>query len=333
MSADLPAPTWDAVRPVRRHHRWAIAGGITLLPGLVAVVLRVFPPSDDATALLASFIPYGLVVTAVALGCFLLAAAARRSPLALIAAALAVALLALQLSWRVPDFVADGRPTTTRPFTLMSLNLYDGEADPAEVWAYAQQADVVILVEAKPGVLRALAELGLRERFAYALGDADTAVSDTAVFSRFPLTRSTLIRLSFQQWRTDVTVPEIGELTLFAVHPCNPYCGRQRWYDEHITLNQRVADAGDGPIVMAGDFNAIDDHGPMQQLRRQGMRSATDVAGAGWLPTWPANKVIPPMIPIDHVMISPQLTATSVRAFSVAGTDHRGLLTTLAGTS
>ncbi len=309
-----------------------LLGGVTLLPGLVAVVLRTFPPTDDGAALLASFIPHGLVFTTVALVVFLLAVAARRSPLALIATATTVALLGLQVSWRVPDFVADGRAATTPTFTVMSLNLYDGEADPAEVWTHAQQADIVILVEAKPRVLGALDALGMRERFAYALGGADTAVSDTAVYSRYPLSSSTLIRLSFQQWRTEVAVPEVGELTLFAVHPCNPYCGRQRWYDEHIDLNERVAEEGERAVIMAGDFNAIDDHGPMQQLRRQGMRSATDVAGAGWLPTWPANQIIPPMIPIDHVMISSQLTATSVRAFTVAGTDHRGLMTTLAGT-
>ena len=131
MSADLPAPTWDAVRPVRRGHRWAIAGGVTLLPGLVAVVLRVVPPTDDATALVASFIPYGLLVTVVALGCFLLAAAARRSPArpdrgrtgGRAAGAPAVLAGARLRARRAPGH----HP----PFTLMSLNLYNGEADPA----------------------------------------------------------------------------------------------------------------------------------------------------------------------------------------------------------
>jgi endonuclease/exonuclease/phosphatase (EEP) superfamily protein YafD len=84
--------------------------------------------------------------------------------------------------------------------------------------------------------------------------------------------------------------------------------------------------------VLAGDFNAVSDHGPMQALRRAGLKSATDVAGAGWLPTYPANRPIPPLLPIDHVLINDDLTATSVTSLPVSGSDHRGLFVTLAGT-
>ena len=86
-------------------------------------------------------------------------------------------------------------------------------------------------------------------------------------------------------------------------------------------------------MIVAGDFNAVPDHGPMQQLRRMGLRSVTDIVGAGWLPTFPAGRrVIPPLLPIDHVLVNDRLTATSVTTFEVDGTDHRGILTTLAGT-
>ena len=83
---------------------------------------------------------------------------------------------------------------------------------------------------------------------------------------------------------------------------------------------------------MAGDFNAVPDHGPMQRLRRIGLRSVSDVIGAGWLPTFPSGRRIPPLLPIDHVLVNDRLTATSVTTFGVAGTDHRGILATLAGT-
>jgi endonuclease/exonuclease/phosphatase (EEP) superfamily protein YafD len=84
---------------------------------------------------------------------------------------------------------------------------------------------------------------------------------------------------------------------------------------------------------VAGDFNAVGDHGPMQALQRAGPKNATDVVGAGWLPTYPANRSFPPLLPIDHVMINKDLTATSVTSFTVAGSDHRGLLATLALTA
>jgi endonuclease/exonuclease/phosphatase (EEP) superfamily protein YafD len=98
-------------------------------------------------------------------------------------------------------------------------------------------------------------------------------------------------------------------------------------------VRKAVIDNIDHPLVVAGDFNAVDDHGPMQALRRAGLKSATDVAGAGWLPTYPANRLFPPLLPIDHIMINKDLTATSVTSFAVSGSDHRGLLATLAGAS
>jgi len=119
---------------------------------------------------------------------------------------------------------------------------------------------------------------------------------------------------------------------VLAVHPCNPFCGGSAWRTEHEVVRSAAAANRGQPLVVAGDFNAVDDHRPMRELRRDGLRSATDITGAGWLPTYPANGLIPPTIPIDHVLLSPELTATSVSTFGVAGTDHLGLLATIAGT-
>jgi endonuclease/exonuclease/phosphatase (EEP) superfamily protein YafD len=116
------------------------------------------------------------------------------------------------------------------------------------------------------------------------------------------------------------------------VHPCNPYCGGGRWRSDHQLINAIVASHQDEPLIVAGDFNAVPDHGPMQQLRRMGLRSADDLVGAGWMPTYPAGRRIPPLLPIDHVLVNKRLTATSVKTFAVARTDHLGLFATLAGT-
>ena len=191
----------------------------------------------------------------------------------------------------------------------------------------------MILVETTPSALTALKQFGWDNRFPYSLGEPKGGFSDTAVYSRFPLSRSTLIRgTTFQQWMTTVRVPDVGRIRLIAVHPCNPFCGEDRWGTEHEVLREAVIDNLDQPLVVAGDFNAVDDHGPMQTLRRAGLKSATDVAGAGWLPTYPANGPIPPLLPIDHVLINEDLTASSVSSFPVSGSDHRGLFATLAGT-
>jgi endonuclease/exonuclease/phosphatase (EEP) superfamily protein YafD len=327
--------TWDSQssRPRYQGVLFTIAA-FALLPATVATIMRIVPPTDDPSAQLAAFIPYGLIGYLVALGCLLVALirARRRLVVAVITVSVA-ALTSLHLAWLAPLFVKDHRLATTSDFVLMSLNLLHGSADPREVARYASQADIVILVEATPTALSGLKPFGWDERFPYSLGDPKDGSFNTAVYSSFPLSNGRLIGggTSFHQWVTTVRVPDVGSTRLMAVHPCNPYCGGNRWTSEHEILREAVIDNLDQPLVVAGDFNAVDDHGPMQALRRLGLTSATDVVGAGWLPTYPANAPVPPLLPIDHVMINKDLTATSVSSIAISGTDHRGLLATLAG--
>ena len=329
------AGSWDSRRPSPGGVATLVAAGVLFgLPGLVATWLRLVPPRDDATALLASFIPYGILGYTLSLCLFLIALIrARRRWALLIVTTVVAGLLALHASWLVPFFVADHRVATTKPFTLLSLNMYAGAADPQALLAQAQHADVVILVEATPEALNTLAVLGLGTRFPYAVGDPKQAVSNTAIYSRFPLSDTTLVQGTlFQQYVTTVAVPAIGPIRLIGAHICNPYCGNGRWAAEHAILRATVDANLNRPLVMAGDFNAVDDHGPLQFLRRQGLESATDIVGAGWLPTYPARRFLPPLLPIDHVMINNRLTATSIRTVKIPGTDHLGLIATIAGT-
>jgi endonuclease/exonuclease/phosphatase (EEP) superfamily protein YafD len=330
------ADTWDSqpVRPRFQQLLFTVAG-LALLPATAATLMRVLPPANKPTVHLAAFISYGLVGYLVALGCLLIALLLARRRLAPTVITLGVAALtACHVAWLAPLFVDDHRAAATPVLRLMSLNVFHGEANSGEVAERAAQADVVILIETTPAALTALKSFGWDERFPYSLGEPKDGFSDTAVYSRFPLSRSTLIPgTTFQHWVTTLRVPDVGHIRLVAAHPCNPYCSGDRWTAEHQMLRQTVIENLDHPLVVAGDLNAVNDHGPMQALQRAGLKSATDVAGAGWLPTYPANRSFPPLLPIDHVMINKDLTATSVTSFAVSGSDHRGLLATLAGAS
>ena len=333
-SSSSPAGSWPSMddRPPRFQAGLVTLGTLALVPAAVFAVLRVVPPTDDATALLASFISSGAVFALVGLGCLgvALLRARRRGALAVLTT-LAAVLLAGHVAVQAPLFVPDDRPATGPGFTLLSLNTYKGEADPDQVVAAAAAADVVVLVELTDDALTALDARGWRDRFPYAAGVYATTVSNTAVFSRFPLDDSVQFgRGSFDQWVTQVAVPDAGPVRLFGVHPCNPYCGGGRWTEEHTTLRRAVEAGPDLPTVLAGDFNAVDDHAPMLALHRAGLRSATDLLGAGWLPTYPANRAVPPLLAIDHVLVDDRLTVTALRRVPVTGTDHLGLLATVA---
>jgi endonuclease/exonuclease/phosphatase (EEP) superfamily protein YafD len=332
--SDAPSRPWDSIVPHRPGQGVLVAVALLLgSAGLVAALLRIFPPTDDLPALLASFIPYGLVADAVALACLVpaLLRARRRGPLAALGLAVAT-LAALQVVWLAPFFVPDNRPPSTRPFTVLSLNVRSTGADPDQIMARARGADIVVLLEVTPEAIGGLRRAGIDEQFVYAVGESATQ-NGSAIFSRFPLSDPTPVgNTSFQMWEVTALVPEVGPVHVIAAHPCNPFCGPGHWPDDHAVLRQAVSRDVDQPLVVAGDFNAVDDHGPIRALNATGVESATDVAGAGWLPTYPAGSWLPPLIPIDHVMISNRLTASSITRFRVEGTDHLGLLATLAGT-
>jgi endonuclease/exonuclease/phosphatase (EEP) superfamily protein YafD len=328
------AASWDSHLPHRPFQQLLFTiAGLALLPAIAATLMRLLPPADEPVVQLAAFIPYGLLGYLFALSCLLvtLVRAKRRLLPAVITTAVMV-LTAFHLVWLGPLFVKDHRAAATPEFQLMSLNMSRSESDTPVLAERAAQADLVILVETTPTALTALKSFGWDERFPYSVGAPNDGFADTAVYSRFPFSHSKLIRgTTFQQWLTTVQVPDVGRIRLIAVHPCNPFCDGERWTAEHQMLREAVIDNLGHPLVVAGDFNAVDDHGPMQALQRVGLKSATDVAGAGWLPTYPANRPIPPLLPIDHVLINKALTATSVTSFAVSGSDHRGLFVTLAG--
>jgi len=193
-------------------------------------------------------------------------------------------------------------------------------------------ADVVTFVEATPDWVTAL-PLSFREEFPYAVGAPLQSSAGSIIFARYPITASeALPASSFQQWAATVNTPQLGPLLVVAVHPCNPFCGPGLWTAEHTELRHWLSRQNALPTVVAGDFNAVDDHGPMRELYAAGWRSAADLVGAGYVRTYPANRRFPPLIGIDHVLVDDRLTATAFDTFDVPWTDHLGVRAVIAGT-
>lgn len=327
-------PAWDSTLDRRRPSPAVVAAVVLLVPSAAATVLRVFPPSDDTGAMLASFVPYGLLTYVLALLLLLLALARRRRRRPLVFLTLVVAALAgLHLSWLAPFFVPDHRPVVGPSFTVFAQNVHLGQADTTRLAAVASEADVVVLSETTREFLRRLQTPSWGASFPYAVGDLSGSPSDTTVFSRFPLEDAQVLAgSSGTQWVMTLEVPGRTPVRLVGAHPCNPYCGGGAFARDHAVLEQTVLADESEPLVVAGDLNAIDDHAPLLRLRADGMRSATDLVGAGWVPTYPSDRSFPPLLPIDHVLVDDQLTATSQRTVRMPGSDHLGLLATLAGT-
>lgn len=311
-------------------------------PALLATGLRVLQPGSERLAKLASFIPYGLVFWLPALILLALAAirawrrgASGRAALGALSLACAAG-LAATVAWQAPAFIPDGRPATTDPVTVVSLNVAQA-ADPAATARAVSGADVVVFAEAHRGWVDSLPER-FRAEFRYlapADGSGEEDDADTVVFSRHPIVSAEALPPSnFQQWSAVVRLPQLGPVRVVAVHPCNPYCRPGLWMQDAAQLRAWLAEhRGTMPMIVAGDFNAVDDHRTMRALYDDGFRSAADLVGAGFVRTWPANTGVPPMIGIDHVLVDDRLTASAFETFGVPGTDHLGVRAVIAGTT
>ena len=61
-------------------------------------------------------------------------------------------------------------------------------------------------------------------------------------------------------------------------------------------------------------------------LAETGLRDAAEAAGYGWIPTFPSQRWHPPLLSLDHVLISADLGASAVHTQAIEGQEHRALL-------
>jgi endonuclease/exonuclease/phosphatase (EEP) superfamily protein YafD len=307
---------------------------LAIFPALMAAFLRLVPPTDDASALTASFIPYGMLADLICLVCFGIALVRARHRLVLaLLTGLSGLLLILQVIWIAPQFAPNPRPVASRSFTLISQNMKLGQADIGQLRRQADRADIVVLIEVTAQAYPAV-RAAFGDRFGFTV--PSTAPSgdgtESVILSRYPLTDARRLPATSPQWSATAAVPGLGAINVLAAHPCNPLCGRGLWRTEHRALLARAEQLDNRPEVIAGDFNATDDHLPMRELAGHGFVSGAEIVGAGWIPTFPANSLVPPLIEIDHVLVDDRLTVTSLRRFEVDGTDHLGLIARIART-
>ena len=95
----------------------------------------------------------------------------------------------------------------------------------------------------------------------------------TTVFSRFPIIATTVLPagIAHQNWLVRIDVPGTSAVALAAVHPTRPFAGGTGWLTDQNMLHAAVVSAK--PDVVAGDFNAVDNHLPIRRLSADGFRS------------------------------------------------------------
>lgn len=320
----------DAIRGGRlRTARRVVASclGIgLLLVATAALVVRYTPIPTHGVLYLVIAAPYLMLAAPVAV--VVLAWGRRWTPSAA-AVVLTVALVLIQLPWFRGETPAPGSVAVR----TMTVNMLYGEADPdALTRAAAQNADILMVQELTPGAARRLTTAGIEQTFPYQALDPRPVSAGVGIYSRYPITTSDRIAgFQLAMVRANVRIPQVAQdVSALTVHLDAPWPRPISGWQGDIakfpgTLADIAAAAGDGTVLVGGDFNSTIDMLPFRQLLTNGYEDAAFQAGSGRNFTYPANKRYPPVLGIDHVLTR-NATATSTATMELPGTDHRALL-------
>jgi endonuclease/exonuclease/phosphatase (EEP) superfamily protein YafD len=186
--------------------------------------------------------------------------------------------------------------------------------------------DIVLLVEV--GVTRQGLFQPLEERYPYtAYSPGRESYDGALLFSRFPFAVETVRSSGARKQNSLVAKIKLGaeELTLLGVQtraPLRP--GRSATIHTQLQELAVLVSEQDGPIMLMGDLNTTP-WAPIFRdfLESSGMRDSR--SGFGLQLTWPTY--FPPLaIPIDHALVSPNISVGHFEVGPNIGSDHRPLL-------
>jgi endonuclease/exonuclease/phosphatase (EEP) superfamily protein YafD len=120
------------------------------------------------------------------------------------------------------------------------------------------------------------------------------------------------------------------QLRLYTVHTVAPLGkDRLRWRAQLRGVEEKIR-TEHRPLVVAGDFNATRYHPSFRRLLSHRLGDAHEQRGRGWATTWPRDQwPLPPLMRLDHVLVSPDIDVRSVREGLGRGSDHRPIIADL----
>ncbi len=234
-------------------------------------------------------------------------------------------------TWAIlPYWLPSARPATTGDrLTIVSLNLLVDNPHEDRVLAYLrhENADVVVLLEVSHAWADALVEL--EPLYPYRVVEPRRDPFGIAVLSKLPLTEPRVVEFAGGSPAiiTGLPVGKAGCL-LMAAHPLAPVSAD--WSARRdAQLEAMGAQAGEEPrpVIVAGDLNTTPwGYGFRQLMAPRGLRDSA--LGRGVQSTWHA-RYWAPRIPIDHIVVSPDIGVEARTVGPDVGSDHLPVEATL----
>ncbi|MGW3628972.1 endonuclease/exonuclease/phosphatase family protein [Streptomyces sp. NPDC005122] len=215
---------------------------------------------------------------------------------------------------------------------VLASNVQFGRGTPALIAAVRRERPAVVFVEeCEYACSRALHNAFQRADGPYPYRESvEGAGSEgSVILSRFPLTKAAGIRATMGMPGAVADV-DGHPVRLQLAHPKPPLPGQVGLWRHELGELRAYASADKAtPTLIAGDFNASQDHAAFRHLLDTGLRDASRLAGSPRTPSWPARTTPALGAQIDHVLVSEEFSATGAAFLPVAGSDHRALLVDL----
>jgi endonuclease/exonuclease/phosphatase (EEP) superfamily protein YafD len=245
-------------------------------------------------------------------------------------ALLAAVVLVINAARIVPLYLPADEPSSTgQRVRLLSANVHTGNrnATPFLELIQREDPDIILAMEVDSRWIRDLSVLKARYPYFHEHSRPDNF--GIALYSRIPLDTLDEIELADSEVPTLLTRLTIDgrSIAFIGTHPLPPisrdYAGlRNRQLAALGELATR--EAAKGPVVLAGDLNTTS-WSPIftDLLKESGLRDSRQ--GRGIQASWPTTSPLI-RIPIDHVLVSPDIAIHDRRLGDPMGSDHWPIL-------
>ncbi|MEO9327531.1 endonuclease/exonuclease/phosphatase family protein [Gordonia aurantiaca] len=301
--------------------------GLAMTAGvLLAVWLHFYPSRGNVALYVTSGVQFALIPALLAIVVF---AGLKRWIMLVVACVAGAALVYTQVPLLIPADAPEGER-----FRVVSSNLLFGGGDigTLEKIVADADADLVSLQEVTPEALRRIRGGTIPKQLPYEFAEPQAFATGSALFSRKPLTDTSVVpdtALRNLKARTDL--PGAPGTQVFAIHPAAPlWSDKDHWFHDMGVLADEFANLPAGRVLAIGDYNSTWNHATYRKLLTNGLVDGADLAGAGYLPTYPTDKKIGnrPLVAIDRIIVRGFVT-TSMDTHHLPGSDHRALVVTL----
>lgn len=300
---------------------WVVATGSIALTVAVG-----WPGFASPLAVAQTLIPYLGVVAAAIAG---IAFWRRRLSLANVSCATGALVLfiaaPLVFSESQPPAAPDAEGLRVASVNILYLNEHVDDLVPVLA---ALDADVIAFNEYTDRHAATLEASDLADRYPHRAGRFGWGPTGIALWSKVPLDVGDTLPTYADSIDAVVAGPD-GPVRIVAMHVPTPLHDFDAWRRD-LDIAADVGVGADGPTLLIGDLNTTFWHPDFRRLLDAGFVDAHIAADEGFSTSWPTTWIVPPFARLDHALTAGGLVSTDVDDFDVPGSDHRGVIVSVA---